>query len=157
VPHEPPISALVTDADTDWNAFFDSVYDTYRTSGVESAMQRFSAGVGPADQQDAPPSGFEPPPGMAAMMERSRANSEFWFEHELRQYPRYVPDLDALAAVRDRLVLAVGNESRASFPSRPNLALAQRLGLQVADMPGGHVGYLMRPAEFAPRLMELLA
>jgi hypothetical protein len=42
------------------------------------------------------------------------------------------------------------------MPYRPNLVLAERLGLTVTDFPGDHTGYATYPAEFASRLGELL-
>jgi hypothetical protein len=91
------------------------------------------------------------------MFERMRLNVPFWLEHELRQYPRHVPDLDALAAGKDKLVLASGIESKGLLAYRPNLVLAERLGVEVAEFPGNHVGYVGQPVEFAARLHEVLS
>jgi hypothetical protein len=34
--------------------------------------------------------------------------------------------------------------------------LATRLGLEVVDFPGGHMGFATHPVEFAARLIEAL-
>jgi acetyltransferase/esterase len=108
------------------------------------------------------PSG--PPPGadaaaeIAAMRARAEDNMTFWMEHEFRQYPAYHPDFDALAAVADKIVPAGGRVSRekGSMPFQPVVTLAGRLGRDIAEFPGGHVGYGEHPDEFAARLGRLL-
>ncbi|NMH80003.1 alpha/beta hydrolase [Pseudonocardia xinjiangensis] len=155
VAHEPPIATLLPDS-AEWLAFFDSVQETYRAEGLWPAMARFGAAVGSGGAAGGPPPDVELPQSVVEMMARVETNMTFWMEHELRQYPRYVPDLDALGAARDRIVPAGGQESREHMPYRPNLVLAERLGLQVVDFVGDHVGYATHPAEFASQLGALL-
>ncbi len=155
VAHEPPAVRLLPDAEQQL-AFIDDVYDTYRASGLERAMAKFSAGMG-LDAGPLPPQGAELPRPLAEMVSRLRSNLGFWLEHELRQYPRFEPDIAAIRAARTRLVLAGGRDSRESVPYRPNTVLAERLGSIVADFPGGHAGYATNPAEFAERLAEVLS
>ena len=150
VAHEPPLLTLLSDAD-ERLAFIDGVYETYRREGVAAAMAVFLAGIGLER-----PAGAPPP---APMLARMRANQEYWLEHELRQYARAVPDLDALRAHVDRLVLAGGAESRerGHLPYRPAVVLAERLGAGLVEFPGGHLGYLTHPAAFAERLTGVLS
>jgi hypothetical protein len=56
-------------------------------------------------------------------------------------------------------VLAGGDESREKNlpPYRPNMVLAERLGLTVVDFPGDHVGYGSHAAAFADQLLAELA
>jgi pimeloyl-ACP methyl ester carboxylesterase len=154
VPHEAPLISLLPDRD-DWLARMDAVYDLYRADGPDAAMALFGKEVGL--DQPAPPPGFEPPPAVREMLGRMAHNVPFWLEHELRQYIRHVPDLDALAAGRDRLVLASGVESRGLLPYRPNEVLSDRLGLDVVEFPGDHLGYLRHPVEFAATLRAVLS
>lgn len=154
VAHEPPLLALLPDA-AKHLSFVDDVYDTFRQSGVEPAMQKFNAGIGLGAPMRPPP-GVALPPQLAEMMSRMRQNFGFWLEHELRQYPRIVPDVAALKVVSRRLVLAGGSDSREQVPYRPNVVLAERLGLQVVDFPGGHIGYVTDPVSFASRLLEVM-
>jgi hypothetical protein len=37
-----------------------------------------------------------------------------------------------------------------------SVALGKRLGRDVIELPGGHVGYVVRPAEFACELLDAL-
>lgn len=81
--------------------------------------------------------------------EQIHANLAYWFEHELRQYPATNPDPDRLAATADRIVPAAGRDSD-GYPCREaTVGLGKRLGRQVIDLPGGHVGAMTHPAEFA--------
>ncbi|MFI9379904.1 alpha/beta hydrolase [Kutzneria sp. NPDC052558] len=154
VPHEAPLISLLPDRD-EWLARMDGVYDLYRAEGPDQAMALFGRLVGLAQQ--APPPGFEPPPALMEMAGRMRHNIPFWLEHELRQYPRQVPDLAALAASKDKLVLASGDESKGLLPYLPNLVLSERLAVPVTEFPGGHLGYFRQPVEFAERLHEVLS
>jgi pimeloyl-ACP methyl ester carboxylesterase len=109
VAHEPPAVTLLPDA-AQWLMFFDEVYSTYRHSGVDSAMERFNAGVG-LDNLPQPPEGIQLPPQVTDMLSRIHGNLDFWLEHELRQYARFVPDIATLRTVPTRLVLAGGQDS----------------------------------------------
>ena len=154
VAHEPPLTCLLPDAAT-WAAFYDDLYDVYRTSGVEPAREIFKSRMGLGETR--PPKGAElPPDRLKEMLERIKANQVFWFEHELRSFPAYELDVGALEAAADRLVLAGGTASRDDVNYRPNLVLAERLGLEVADFPGGHLGYVTHPYAFADTLTGLL-
>lgn len=156
VAHEPPLAPLLPDGDK-WLAVFQDIYDTYRTAGVQAALRKFSAAIGMAQRQAMPAAAAEVPPELQAMFARMNANMEFWLQHELLVYPRLVPDLDALAAVADRLVLAGGRESKELMPYLPNLVLAARFGTEVVDFPGDHVGYAPPHAvEFSERLAGIL-
>ena len=82
----------------------------------------------------------------------------FWMEHEFRRYPAYHPDLGALAALAEKIAPAGGRDSRenGSTPFLPVITLARRLGRDIAEFPGGHIGYGEHPGEFATRLGQLL-
>jgi hypothetical protein len=79
-------------------------------------------------------------------------------EHELRQYPTYNWDLDAIGAQRGKLMLAVGEGSLADhqWTARPSLILAERYGLPLVEVPGYHLGFLQDPALFAARIRTAL-
>lgn len=152
VAHEPPTINLLPDAAT-WAAFFDSVYDTYRASGVPTAMRTFTTTVfSDADRR-----------AMHRQMMRHthdqyrEANATYWMEHELRQYPRADLDLDTLATHPGKLVLAAGRESRGHLTYRTTETLAHQLETELVELPGGHIGCVTRAAEFAPELLATLA
>lgn len=150
VAHEPPAVNLLPDA-AYWRAFFDGVYDTYRKEGIPKAMQQFASGtVGSVDHQVME----------RAMREHTNeytlSNTTYWMEHELRQYPRIELDLTALAANAERIVLAGGRDSRDQLTYQPNKILARQWGSDIVDFPGGHLGFLSSPAEFAKELINAL-
>jgi pimeloyl-ACP methyl ester carboxylesterase len=151
VAHEPPLFPLLPDADGIF-AELDAVHRRFRAEGPLAAMAEFSVAMGIA--RTPPPA--ELPPHRAEMVSRAVANMTFWFGHEFEPYPRAVPDLDALAAVRDRLVLGVGRSSHDAPPARPNAVLAERFGRPIVEFPGGHVGYAEAPDEFTEVLVRAL-
>jgi len=157
VAHEPPLVTLVPDA-AHWIALFDRVHATYLARGVAEAMAEFCAGVGleGLGLRDTPPA-VQLPPHIAGMLARLPANQAFWLQHELRHYPRFVPDTDALRAAAGQLILAVGAEPPNGPLARPAQALAASLQVPVVEFVGGHVGYATNPGEFAPQLERLLA
>ncbi len=149
VAHEPPAVSLLPDA-AKWWAFFDGIYDTYRKDGIPKAMHQFASRIAKEDRQ---------------LMERymtkqaneyTMANVTYWMEHELRQYPRVELDLDALAAHARQLVLAGGRDAQDKLAYQPNKVLARQLGLDLVHLPGGHLGFMVYPAEFAKELMNAL-
>ena len=153
VAHEPPAVELLVDPTAE-RAFFAEVYERFQREGVEAAMQFFGTGTG---MPDPPPPGVELPPPVAEMLDRFGRNNGFFLEHELRQFTSYVLDIPALHAVADRIVLAGGADSGDYLPARPGAALADRFDTDVTLLPGGHVGYMTNPVEFAAALREVLA
>jgi pimeloyl-ACP methyl ester carboxylesterase len=154
VVHEPPILELLDDPGA-WAARFAGIRARYEAEGLMPALAEFGTAVGLT--RPAVPVG-EPSPGRLAMMGRVPQNMGFWFEHEFESYPAYRPDVAALGAVADRIVPAVGRTSRETdaMPCRPNVRLAQRLGREIVEFPGGHIGYDEQPEEFAAELLRLL-
>jgi pimeloyl-ACP methyl ester carboxylesterase len=157
VVHEPPILELLDDPDA-WADRFAGIFATYQTAGLWPAMAQFGQAVGLAGGPAAPPAGAGVVPEIAAMLARTEDNMTFWMEHEFRQYPAYHPDLDALAAVAEKIVPAGGRDSRekGNMPFLPVVTLAGRLGRVIAEFPGGHVGYAEHPGDFAAQLGRLL-
>lgn len=155
VAHEPPLVTLLPDG-ADWLAVFDDVHATYLASGISAALTRFALAVGMRLAREAPPAA-QVPAHVARLLSRMPDNQRFWLEHELRQYPRLVPDVAALRAAADRLVFGVGRDSRGTMLERPARALAAQLDAPVIELVGGHIGYATHAAEFAAEISELLA
>lgn len=148
--HEPPIVSLLPD-EGEWLSFFDRVYETSRTQGVPAAMHQFASRVlGNVDHQVLE----------RAMREHANeytlSNAGYWMEHEVRQYPRAEFDLTKLSAHAERIVLAGGRDSREQMTYQPNTILARLFGCDIIDFPGGHLGFLSFPAEFAKALVNVL-
>lgn len=156
VAHEPPIMELLPDA-PEWRAKFADISETYRSEGVFPAMAKFGAMVeegGPRyseEMQQTPPT-----PEAEEMMGRMAGNFDLFLAHEIRQIGAYVPDVDALRHVSTRVVSAAGDTSGDQGARRAAIALAERLGIEVTSLPGGHGGWGSDPQEFAERLHEAL-
>jgi acetyltransferase/esterase len=144
VPFEPP-AVLQLPNGQKWVDFFFLVYDMYQQAGIGPAMQKFREQAFPdTDRQ------------VMAQAPKNEANATYWFEHELRQYPAVELDLDALAPYADRILLAVGREARGYPAHEVNVVLGRKLGLDVIELPGGHVGCMAHPADFARELVQAL-
>ncbi|MEW9546799.1 alpha/beta fold hydrolase [Nonomuraea sp. NPDC050783] len=153
VVHEPPCVAVLPDA-AEQLAFFGQVYEIFRAEGLAAAAAHMMEGIGGTLRPLPDPATL--PPRAAERVARTFANLPLFMEHELRQFTAYEPDLDALAGAGDRLVLAVGRETRGHLPYRPAAELARRLGREPVEFPGGHGGYTERPEEFAELLVRVL-
>jgi hypothetical protein len=97
-----------------------------------------------------------PTPESEEMMARMTGNFDLFIAHELRQNAGYVPDFDALRRVSTRVVSAAGETSGEQGARRAAIALADRLGIPVTYLPGGHGGWGADPQVFADRLHEVL-
>ncbi|SDJ97466.1 Pimeloyl-ACP methyl ester carboxylesterase [Actinopolyspora mzabensis] len=155
IAHEPPLSSVLPDAQR-WAAFHDELYEIFRARGVDEAKRVFRAAMG-MDEATRPPKRTQPPPReLSRMLDRIQRNHAFWFEHELRTYPAFEPNLTLLREHRDRLVLAGSRTGARQFPYLPNQELSRRVGIGIRHLPGGHVGYVTHPAEFSEELAEVL-
>jgi pimeloyl-ACP methyl ester carboxylesterase len=156
VAHEPPVMELLPDA-AQWRAKFADISETYRSEGVFPAMGKFGAMVeegGPKyseEMQQTTPTRED-----EEMMGRMAGNFDLFIAHEIRQIGGYVPDVDALRNVPTRIVSAAGETSGEQGARRAAVALAERLGIDVTYLPGGHGGWGSDPQEFAERLHETL-
>jgi pimeloyl-ACP methyl ester carboxylesterase len=149
VPYEPPAVTLLPDGRA-WLDFYSGLYDLYRRSGTAPAQRRFDErNLTPSDRASRPP---QPPNGEPILV-----NPTYWFERELREYPAFRLDLDALARSARRIVPAVGRESGGLPAHEATVRLARKLGRAPVMVPGGHLGYLSQPANFARRLIDVLA
>ena len=163
VAHEPPTVALLPDRDRALAAVED-VRATYAAAGSGPAMAKFIAlvvhdGEVPVDHADRPapdPAAF----GLGGDDDGDRTSPL------MRNMPAcnlYEPDVAALAALGDRLVVAVGEQSRDEVAARGARSVAAALGREVVTFPGDHAGFADGPhgrpggpEAFAARLRELL-
>ena len=144
VPFEPPVVLQLQDGQK-WVDFFHEVYDLYRQAGIEPAMAKFRERAFPETDRR-----------VMARAPKNDANATYWFEHELRQYPPVELDLDALTRHADRIVLAVGREARGYPAHEAAVALGKALGRDIVELPGGHVGCIAHPEEFAQEFVQAL-
>ncbi|MDT0611083.1 alpha/beta fold hydrolase [Streptomyces lancefieldiae] len=141
VAHEPPVLSILPDAERHL-ALLDDVCETYLREGMAPALTKLQA-----------LHGGRPAPALPEV----HNNTDFFLTHFVRPFTRFVPDLAALGEVAHKVVWAGGHASREDLVHRPTLLLAERFGREVELFPGGHVGYARYPADFAERLVEVLA
>jgi pimeloyl-ACP methyl ester carboxylesterase len=156
VPHEPAAVKLLSDRQK-WVDFFFGVYDLYRQSGMEPALKKFREHAFAESDREVMAHGPRDPNIDPNIGKYLRANAIYWFEHELRQYPAVDLDLDAFTAHADRIVPMAGRESRGYPCYEVNVELAKKLSRDLIELPGGHIGYVTQPAEFARECVQALA
>jgi pimeloyl-ACP methyl ester carboxylesterase len=165
VAHEPPLAGLVPDHENALKVVED-MYQTYQRDGMGAGMAKFIAFVSftgevPADYTEQP----APDPAMFGLPTTDDGSrDDALLGQNLRSCTSYQPDVDALAKVKDKIVIGVGVESEGQLARRGGEAIAERLGLTPVTFPSNHGGFLGdeygqpgKPAEFAVTLRETLA
>jgi pimeloyl-ACP methyl ester carboxylesterase len=151
VAHEPPATELLPEPERNQaRRDQEEVEDLYRQEGIAAAMRKFAAIAGIRFDDREPDAGIPQP-----KPERI-ANLEFFLTHDAPAVRGYRLDLPALRAAAPRIVPAAGVSSE-TFPRRCAQALAEELGRPLAEFPGGHSGFVLRPRACAARLSEILA
>ena len=156
VAHEPPSMMLLEDPAPALAGMRD-LHDTYRSQGVEAAMQKFFSENGLSEEPDGDEAGpqdglpsFEPSPEDAETLARVSGNFEYWLAHGVMPLSLYRPDVEAL---RGRpVVVGIGEESVGQPIDGMGKALADRLGSKRAAFPGDHMGFAPYPDQFAETL-----
>jgi pimeloyl-ACP methyl ester carboxylesterase len=149
VAHEPPLLELLPDA-AELRAKTEDIYDTFRREGQGPAWMKFAALISPD---------FDPAEMFEAMgppTAQTIANGERMLAHSLRPTSLHSPDLAALRAVADRIVVGVGAATAGQVANRTARALAARLEQPVVEFPGHHEGFVSDPEPFAAKLVEVL-
>lgn len=150
IAHEPPsFSVLPEDLRSQATGLIDSIYETYRAHGPETAMELFASALSEG------PEGELMRRAMDGKRDDVRANCLFWFEFELRQYTRAAVDMEALKRAGGRLVLVAGEDSLGPGAG-PVEGIARGVGAGVRRVVGGHLGYVTAPEAFAGGLLGLL-
>jgi pimeloyl-ACP methyl ester carboxylesterase len=159
VAHEPPLVSLFSDEErARAQAAMQEAYDTYQTSGVGPAMQKFLTAAGLNGEQRPAQSGSqgEPSPEMLEAVAHMQQNLELFFGHYLLAATAYEPDLSALKAGSPRIVAAVGETTQGQLARRGAVLLAKRLGIDVVIFPCDHGGFSTSPVEFAETLHKVI-
>jgi pimeloyl-ACP methyl ester carboxylesterase len=155
VAHEPPVSELLPDA-ARYHALNEQVGETYRSEGTFAAMQMFMNGVGFGSP--GPPARGGQTPEASTAAARAGGNLGLFAGRLIPMIGNYQPDLAALRQSSTRIVVGVGDESTPEqMVYRTAHALAERLGSQPVQFPGGHNGFRDHPDGFAATLREVLA
>ncbi|MEV4743693.1 alpha/beta hydrolase [Streptomyces sp. NPDC049555] len=156
VAHEPPLLTLLEDPDPHL-ALFADVREVFRARGAGPAMARFSEGLGEHPAEEATEAATELPPEIVEMAPRMHANLPVFLEHILCPFSSSEPDVAALRAAAGKLIPAAGRLSRGQTPLYgPAARLAELLDRPLTEFPGGHLGAVEHPQEFAEQLLGLL-
>ena len=150
VAYEPPATGLLPEPGRG-QAIRDQeeVEELYRREGTAAAMRKFVAVAG-IRFDDREPDIAIPRPRPERI-----ANLEVFLARDAPAVHRYQLDLPALHKAAARIVPAAGTSTQA-FPRRCAQALADELGRPLAEFPGNHSGFILRPRAFATRLHEIL-
>ncbi|MGC5333358.1 alpha/beta fold hydrolase [Micromonospora sp. DT62] len=171
VVHEPPLLGLLPDARRHRSAL-EAVRMAARTDGMDEAGRLMAETMtAPEPSTNSPDlrhlgdwlDGYAealPEPPTPELLELFTVLGDFqplFLEHILIPFTTREVDLAALRAVSSRLVPIAGIDSRGQLPYRAAAALATGLGLPLTEFPGGHLGPVERPAQFAGAFRALLA
>ena len=164
IAHEPPIAAILPDAENA-KAAVRAISDSYQRGGFGAGMAHFMTitshrGPFPADiaSQPAPdPSAF----GMPAEDDGTR--TDVMLAQNIVGTTHYEPDFEALSRASTRIVVAAGSESQGEMANRGAYAVAERLGTETVVFPSHHGGFLGgeygwggEPEAFAAKLRQVL-
>jgi pimeloyl-ACP methyl ester carboxylesterase len=164
VAHEPPLLAVLPDADAAFAAER-AVHDAYQQKGWGHGMAAFiglTSWSGEfTDEYAARPAPDPAAFGLPDQDDGGRADPLLSGVSD--PVTAYRPDFGALAAGKTRVVVAVGIESADSLTGRTSAATARALGQEAAVFPSHHGGFLgpefgqaREPEAFAARLREVL-
>lgn len=129
-------------------AVFTSIYDTYLAEGVDAAAYQF---VGNDTTN------VETAAAWSALTDPDRlGNSELFFGHEIATYTAVNESLSALGVLKNKLVFDIGVEC--GIPScNMSTALAEAIGVDLYETPGGHLGYVSEAKDFSEALSSIFA
>ncbi|WP_260337716.1 alpha/beta fold hydrolase [Phytomonospora endophytica] len=170
VVHEPPVLGLLPEA-TSLREAIEAVRAAARTGDMDEAARLMTAtmttpGEAPVDFELRHPGDWldgyadttpEPPtPQLLELFATLGALQPLFLEHVLVPFTTNDVDPDALKAAGSRLVPVAGIDSRGQLPYRAAAALAAGLGVPLTELPGGHLGPVERPGQFAAALAALV-
>ena len=157
IAHEPPVLRLLEGVEQeDALRGHTEALETFQRDGIPAAMKLMIALAG-VDINDREPEVSAPTlaadPSVAA---QRFADLKHFLTFDVPAVTRYQPDIAALIAAGSRIIPAAGSSSSATMPCRCATAVAAVLGVRVAEFPGGHSAYILRPRAFAAKVRELL-
>ncbi|MFJ4205249.1 alpha/beta fold hydrolase [Streptomyces sviceus] len=146
VAHEPPCVGVLPDGARQ-QAAFREVCEVYRAKGPAAAGALMTAVL---EEREA----GELPEGQPLTREEELASPmALSLAHVIRPFTAYVPESGYSQA---RLTVAAGTDSRDQLLYRTAEFLAMDRKAEFVEFPGGHLGILQHPAEFAERLTRTL-
>ncbi|MEW2457001.1 alpha/beta fold hydrolase [Streptomyces albus] len=155
VAHEPPLARVLPEPQAALAGFAEAARAAAR-EGAGAGYARLGAVLGPAEDTEPDADEGAPAPLPDALRETVEASSAHFLRHVLRPFTHHEPDLAALKAVADRLVVGVGRTSRGQLQHTIATTLAGAVGAECRQFPGGHLGSVEHPSAFARVLEETL-
>ncbi|MEU2711675.1 alpha/beta hydrolase [Streptomyces sp. NPDC007205] len=151
VAHEPPVVEVLADAARQ-RARFAEVAGAFRAAGLRAAGAGLAAVLDGTPAPAAEHTDAQPPaPG-----EELTTPMGVFLTRVLLPFTAYVPDTAALRSVSARLTLVAGSGSRGRLLHRTAGVAAESAGAGFTEYPGGHLGVLEHPEEFARCLVDTL-
>ena len=151
--HEPPINTFLPNAKY-WQDKNAEIIDIAVNEGMPQAMKLFGETLNTSqlDQQ------YMSTPAQAENDAESKKRFEEmlgWFKYEIRQYTESDISIEDLNKHKDIITLLNGTASRDSFPQEVNFYISEQTGIEIVDIPGGHLGYVQEPEGFANVVLEM--
>ncbi|MER7465361.1 alpha/beta hydrolase [Streptomyces sp. NPDC097981] len=154
VAHEPPLVEVLPDA-ARHRMLLARVQETFHSDGLMPAMALFADGLKKdGDAAPRPKAELRLPPQAAARAEQTMADLPFFLGRIVPAFMSHGPDIHRLEPLKDRLVLACGEDSRGELLYRPAAFLAECLGTELLHFPGGHTGLTTHTTEFGALLRK---
>ena len=150
VAHEPPLNELLDDHE-ERGASVDAIIALYLSGDKLGAWAKFFT-----DANIILPDGAPPMMGHGEPDPQAIADELFFFAHTLRPTTRWHPNLTTLGQDAPRIIVGVGEASTGQLCARTSATLATALHTTPVVFPGGHVGFLFAPDQFAARLRAVL-
>jgi pimeloyl-ACP methyl ester carboxylesterase len=162
VAHEPPVPRILPDAE-EVLAEYDEIERVLDAEGWQEAFMMFLEfnRLTPPDSPVAlravlEPEGVLPPGPLLDLMKRQASNWEYMLRFEVSSFVDFVPDIRRISQNRTRTVLSAGAGTRGQYFHRTSEVIAERLGAEFVEFPGGHSGAFEVPHEFSAKLRALL-
>jgi pimeloyl-ACP methyl ester carboxylesterase len=144
--HEPPMMSVLSDPEGIMGTIQTIVEGGMQRGGPRGAVEafvRFAAGNESFENLD------------PQLRERMLNNGGTLFGFEFGTFESYHPDEASLAAVQTPVRVMASTESAPPFVETSGW-LAERLGVELETLPGGHAPYFDRPEELAQSIRPLL-
>jgi acetyltransferase/esterase len=161
VPHEHPTPKLLPDAHLVLSSY-DEIARVMAREGWEAAFRLFleinkltPPGEPVAMKAILRPETILPSGPLLDFMRRQSGNWEYMMRYEVRSFVDYMPDLARIGGNDVRIALTAGVDTRGQYFHRASTAIAERLGADYVEFPGGHSGAMEIPGAFAAKLLGL--
>ncbi|MGW7579477.1 alpha/beta fold hydrolase [Streptomyces sp. NPDC054765] len=144
--HEPPLAPLLDDG-ARWVQWYADLVDVNDKVGTRAAFDYFFAHLasnGPGEQEP------------ITIPDSQWPEWDLYFRRELERIVAYRPEVEALKAVRERLLPVLGADSRHRWHGRAVASLSEQLGVESREVPGGHLAPVYQPLSFQETVAQLL-